>query len=326
LGRSGPLGDGSTPKGGDPQSGADRNSPSFHGVIAAIVTPAAADEEPDERALRRVVDHVIDGGVHGIMTTGGTGEFVHFTREERKRITAIAVDQVAKRIPVIAGTAACGTREAIALTADAVDAGADAVIVTAPFYFRLPDQTLERHYLDIADASAVPVFVYNNPLYTGNPLSPELLARLGKHERIVGVKQSATDFGQLVEVIRLAHGSMDIMTGIDSQFYGSLCVGAKGIFSTAACLVPREMVAIWDAFQSGDHTEALSAHERVQAINKFLEYDPGYVAPCKAGLEMLGIPVGRPTRPMPHLSDEVRDQIRSALRQLGYQLQPASNS
>jgi 4-hydroxy-tetrahydrodipicolinate synthase len=290
----------------------------IRGVIAAIVTPVDGDEAPEDEALRAVVDHVLGSGVHGIMTNGGTGEFVHFTREERMRVTQVVVDRVAGRVPVVAGTAACGTREAIVLARDAAGVGADAVIVTAPYYFRLPDESLRRHFLDLADATPLPLFVYNNPLYTGNRLSPGLVAELGRHERIVGIKQSEPDFGQFVEAVRLAGQRITVMTGIDSQFYASLCVGGQGILSTAACLIPKDIVAIWDAFQAGDSASARIAHERVQPVNRFLEYDPGYVAPCKAGLEMLGIAVGLPSRPMPTLNARDRSDLRGALLALGY--------
>lgn len=292
----------------------------FRGVIAAIVTPVTADEEPDEGALGAVTDYVVRGGVHGIMTTGGTGEFPHFLREERRRIVETVVAQVGGRVPVIAGTAACSTRETILLAGDAEEAGADALIVTAPYYFRLPEESIYRHYADLAEATSLPIFVYNNPLYTGNPLSPALLARLGELERVVGVKQSSSDFGQLVELIRLAGSSLLVLTGIDSHFYPCLCVGGHGIFSTAACVIPKEIVAIYDAFAHGDQTAARKIHDRVQPLNRFLEYDPGYVAPCKAALELLGVRVGEPSRPLPRIDAGEREDIREALVQLEYKV------
>jgi dihydrodipicolinate synthase/N-acetylneuraminate lyase len=109
-----------------------------------------------------------------------------------------------------------------------------------------------------------------------------------------------------------------VLTGIDSQFYASVCVGARCIFSTAACVIPREMVRIWDAAQRGDHQAAHAAHERVQPVNRFLEYDPGYVAPCKAALEIIGVAAGVPTRPLPRLTPAELEALRAALGDLGY--------
>ena len=123
--------------------------------------------------------------------------------------------------------------------------------------------------------------------------------------------------GQLVEVLRLAPASFSVNTGIDSQFYPALCVGARGIFSTAASVIPRQMVEIYRLAMQGDHEAARHLHLKVQVLNRFLEYDPGYVAPCKEALEMLGIPVGSPRMPMPRLTDQERAGVRGALKELG---------
>ena len=260
------------------------------GVIPAIPTPFTADGASiDESALRRVVRHVIEGGVHGIMTTGGTGEFPHLSRDERRRVTEIVVSETAGAVPVYAGTAACATWEAIALTEDAATAGADAAILTPPFYFRIPEEMLLRHFEEVAGAGILPVVVYNNPLYTGNDLGPGLIAALMGVDNVIGLKQSNDDLGQLVEALRLSEGSgRSLLTGIDSQFYAALSVGARGIFSTAAAIVPAEMVRLYDLVASGDHAAAAEQHRRLQPLNRFLEYDPGYVSPTKEALTMLG--------------------------------------
>ena len=287
----------------------------LRGVIPAIPTPFTADARAvDEDALRRVVRHVVDGGVHGIMTTGGTGEFPHLSRKERSRVTEIVAAEAAGAVPVYAGTAACSTWEAVALMEDAADAGADAAILTPPFYFRIPDPELYRHFEDVAGAGILPVVVYNNPLYTGNPLSPALVASLMEVDGVVGLKQSEDDLGQLVEALRLSEGSgCSLLTGIDSQFYAALSVGARGIYSTAAAIVPAEMVRLWNLVQAGDHTGALAQHRRLQPLNRFLEYDPGYVSPTKEALTMMGLDCGPVRRPLPDFPEAERPALREAL-------------
>jgi 4-hydroxy-tetrahydrodipicolinate synthase len=291
----------------------------LHGVIPAIPTPFTADgREVAEAALRRVVRHVVDAGVHGIMTTGGTGEFPHQSREERRRVTEIAASEAAGAAPIYAGTAACATWEAIALAEDAAAAGADAAILTPPFYFRIPDDMLYRHFADVAGADVLPVVVYNNPLYTGNNLSPQLIASLMELPNVIGLKQSNDDLGQLVEALRLsADSGRSLCTGIDSQFYAALCVGARGIYSTAAAIVPSQMVRLYDLAQAGDHVAARAQHELLQPLNRFLEYDPGYVSPTKEALEMMGIGCGPVRRPLPDFPDEERPALREALAALG---------
>ncbi len=286
------------------------------GVIPAIVTPFDDLEQLDESALRTITRYVVDNGVHGIMTTGGTGEFPFLSRDERKKVTQIVVEAAEGRVPIIAGTGACSTRDSISLTEDAADVGAAAAIVVPPFYFILPETALYKHYRDLANNSPIPIVVYNNPLYTGNNLSPNMIARLAEIENIIGLKQSQDDLGQLVEVLRLVGDSISVCTGIDSQFYAALSVGAVGIFSTAATICPRKMVDLYEATITGRLTEALSMHNQLQGLNRFLEYDPGYVSPAKEALNMLGLPGGIVRSPLPKLKDEEKEGVRRALQDL----------
>jgi 4-hydroxy-tetrahydrodipicolinate synthase len=290
-----------------------RTKSELRGVIAAIVTPFTEDEKLDEEGLRKVTNHLLKKGIHGIMTTGGNGEGPHLSQEERKTVTRVVVDVVKGQIPVIAGTAACSTTETILLTKDAAEAGATAAIVTPPFYYILSDKCLYRHYERLAASVDIPIVVYNNPLYTGNNLQPELIAGLANIDGIIGLKQSNPDLGQLVEVIRLVGNNISILTGIDSQFYPSLCAGSKGIFSTAACVVPQQMVDLFNAFEKGSHAAALAIHMKLQNLNHFFEYDPGYVAPCKEALMILGLPAGPVREPLPRLTEQQKTQIRQAL-------------
>jgi 4-hydroxy-tetrahydrodipicolinate synthase len=289
------------------------------GVIPAIPTPFTPDgREVDVDALRRVVRHVVDGGVHGIMTTGGTGEFPHLSREERRLVGEVVASEAAGAVTIFAGTSACATWEAIELTRDAAAAGADAAILVPPFYFGIPDEMLYGFFADVAAAGVLPIVVYNNPLYTGNSLSPGLIAELMELDGVVGLKQSQDDLGQLVEVLRLAGESgRGLCTGIDSQFYAALCVGADGIYSTAASIVPGPMVRLWDLAQEGSHEAALAQHQALQPLNRFLEYDPGYVSPTKEALRMLGLDCGPVRRPLPDFPASERPALQDALAGLG---------
>jgi 4-hydroxy-tetrahydrodipicolinate synthase len=233
-------------------------------------------------------------------------------------VTEIVASEAAGTAPVIAGTAACATHEAIALGEDAAASGAGAVILTPPFYFRIPDDMLYRHFADVAAASPLPVVVYNNPLYTGNNLSPQLIASLMELPNVIGLKQSNDDLGQLVEALRLSSKTgRSLCTGIDSQFFAALCVGARGIFSTAAAIVPSQMVRLYDLVQAGDYDGAKAQHELLQPLNRFLEYDPGYVSPTKEALELMGISCGPVRRPLPDFPEDERPALREALAALG---------
>jgi 4-hydroxy-tetrahydrodipicolinate synthase len=291
-------------------------SKDLKGVIAAIVTPFKENGELDEDGLKRLTGFLLENGVHGIMTTGGNGEFPHLLREEKRIVTETVVKEVKGMIPVIAGTAACGTKETVLLSNDAREVGASAVIVTPPYYFQLPDESIFEHYQIVAEKVDIPIIVYNNPLYTGNNLTPGLIDRVADLKGVIGLKQSNSDLGQLVEAIRMSGEKISINTGIDSQFYPSLCAGAKGIFSTAACVIPKQMVQIFDLVQSGQHREAFNLHMEIQRLNCLLEYDPGYVSPCKEALSMLGLPGGPVRKPLPELNPTERSSLQDALREL----------
>ncbi len=288
----------------------------LHGVIVAIVTPFQANQDVDLNGAKQLTRFLIDAGVHGIMTTGGNGEFPHMLPDEKKAVTAAIVDEAAGAIPIIAGTAAAGTREAVLLAQDAAAVGADGTIVTAPYYFQLSEDALYAHYEAIATAVDLPLVLYNNPLYTGNEITPELIDRLAAVPNIIGLKQSNADFGILMENIRTNGDKVGVLTGIDSQFYAALAAGAKGIFSTAACVIPREMVAIYDLVQSGSFEEARLLQLKLQALNRYLEYDPGYVGPCKAALRMLGLPAGPVRGPLPEVTPEEEAGVRAGLEEL----------
>ncbi|MCX5908823.1 MAG: 4-hydroxy-tetrahydrodipicolinate synthase [Deltaproteobacteria bacterium] len=284
------------------------------GIIAAIVTPFFKNEEVSYSGLRKITEYLIKGGVDGIMTTGGTGEFPHLTREEKKLVIK-SVAQVCKgRVPIIAGTAACSTRESLQLMKDAKEGGADAVIMVPPYYFILNEGAIFTHFKILAQANVLPIVIYNNPLYTGNPMSPALIVKLLRIKNIIGLKQSSVDMGQLVEVIRMAKKSSSICTGIDSQFYAALTVGAVGVYSTAGGIFPRQMKAVYHLFLQGRLEEARKLHIQLQVANRFLEYDPGYVSPAKEALNMLGLPAGVVRRPTPNLTPQQRKDLRQALK------------
>lgn len=293
----------------------------LRGIIPAIVTPFDAAHEVDHATLRTVTGLLVSGGVHAIMATGGTGEFPHLEPDERSAVIRTIVDAVAGEIPVIAGTAACGLSQTLRLAEQAAAAGADAIISVPPFYFPLPDTALLDYFSRLAAASPLPLYVYNNPLYTGNPLRPELVLELLELPNVVGLKQSEGDLGQLVEIIHQARSvrglRTGLFTGIDSQLTGALAIGADGIFSTAAGIVPKQVVGLFGAAERGDYADARARQLALQPLNRFLEYDPGYVAPAKAALTMMGIDVGEPRPPLPLLDDRQRSDLREALLALG---------
>ncbi len=288
----------------------------LRGVIAAIPTLFTPEDELDVEGLETLVNFCVDNGVHGIMTTGGNGEFPHLLPEERKQVLETTIETVNGRVPVIACTTACSTKETVLYTEHAETEGADAAIVVPPYYFNLPSEQIFEYYEDVARNTQLPIVVYNNPNYTKNPIPPELMERILDIEGMIGVKQSESNISQATEIIRTKGEEISVMTGIDSQFFPALCIGAKGIFSTASSVVPGLMVELYETFQEGEIMKALELHKELQALNRFFEYDPGYVAPCKEALSLMGMPSGHARAPLPSLSDKDREKIEDALIRL----------
>jgi len=289
----------------------------LEGIIAAIPTPFSDNDEVDEDSLRRLVDFVINGGVHAIMTTGGNGEFPHLLASEREKVLEVTLDQTSKRIPVIACTTTCSTKHTISLTKHAEEVGADAAIIVPPYYFAVPDQSLYEYYSTICENTELPVVVYNNPGYTQHNITPALMERITGIESVIGLKQSNYDISQTLEIIRHVGEKISVLTGIDSQLFPVLSLGGRGVFSTAASVIPEKMVEIFEAFKSGDFERAKDLQIKLQVLNSFFEYDPGYVAPCKEALAIRGLPVGKPRSPLPLLRQKERKQIEEALKTLG---------
>ena len=288
----------------------------LRGIVPAMVTPFTSHDEVDVEGLKKLTNHLIECGVHGIMTTGGNGEFPHLLPDERRKVLEVVVDETNGRVPVIACTTACSTRETILYTKHAKDTGADAAIVVQPYYYKLPDAQIFEYYQRIAEETDLPLVVYNNPGYTGNAIPPNLMVRILSLNGVIGLKQSEYDLSQTLEIIRQAGDKVSIMTGIDSQVFPILCIGGRGVFSTAACVVARQMVELYKAFERGDVKGALKLHMKLQTLNRFFEYDPGYVAPCKEALTMLGLPAGHVRSPLPRLTEQEKVQLKGALMEL----------
>jgi 4-hydroxy-tetrahydrodipicolinate synthase len=287
------------------------------GIIAAIVTPFDENEDVDYEGLTTLTRYLVENGVDAIMTVGGTGEFPHLDREEKKLVTKTVSEEVKGMVPVVAGAAACSTREALQLMRDAKEAGADAAIIVPPYYFVLDGEALLVHFKTLAEANILSIVVYNNPLYTGNPMDPGLLVKLLEINNIIGIKQSNPDMGQLVEVIRLVQRDTSICTGIDSNFFPALMVGAKGVYSTAGGVIPRQMKTIYNLFREGKFEAARDLHLKLQELNRFLEYDPGYVSPAKEALRILGLPAGPVRKPMPEVHEDQKEGLRRSLKAVG---------
>ncbi|MCG6535431.1 MAG: dihydrodipicolinate synthase family protein, partial [Syntrophales bacterium LBB04] len=200
------------------------------GIIPAMVTPLTRDGKINEKALRRFIDYLIDGGSHGLFVVGTTGEFYGLSPEEEKELFEITVDQTRGRVPVYAGTGAITTREVILLTRYAAEAKVDAVSVLTPMFISPSQKELIQHYTTIAESTDLPVVLYNNLPKTGVNLTPGTVAKLADVPNIVGIKDSSGDFTLSGEYIRLTRGkNFHVLMGRDTLIHGlTLRIGEAG--------------------------------------------------------------------------------------------------
>lgn len=282
---------------------------SLHGVLVALATPFAADSSVDLSRLRELVDRTIDGGVHGVVACGSTGEFSALSSDERRLVVETVVDQAAGRVPVVAQTGSTSTAEAIRLTQHAESAGADVVMPVAPFYEALSlDET--KHYLRrVAGSVSIPVMLYNLPAATGVDLSADTVAELAQQvENIKYVKNTTPDMAQAAQLIHHYGDLVGTFVGWDTLILSSLVAGSAGVMAGTANIIPAEIVAVYDAVRAGDLAGARGAWLRIYPLLD-ASLSVNYIAAVKAGLAAAGFPAGDPREPFAALAGAEAEKI-----------------
>jgi len=293
-----------------------KGSLDIHGVIPAMVTPLSEDDKVNEAALRKLVDYLIESGVHGIFATGSQGEFYALGADEKRFVWEVTVDQANGRVPVYAGTGGVTTREAVDLTRMAEAAGVDAVSVITPYFIRPTQEELESHYQAVAGATSLPVLMYGNPGRTGVSLSVDTVVRLSEVGNIVGVKDSSGDLTLLGEYVRCTPEDFAVLAGRDTLIYGALCYGAKGAIAATANVAPALVVEIYQRFCEGDMLGALQAQYRLAPLR--LSFELGsFPVVVKEALDLLGFAAGRARAPINPLPEEKRQALREVLVRMG---------
>ncbi len=288
------------------------------GIIPAMVTPLDDQGHINEGALRKLTNHLIDGGVHGLFPVGSQGEFFSLTFEQKKEAIRIVVDETRDQVPVYAGTGAVTTREAIETTKMAQDLGVSAVSAITP-YFLVPSQReLITHYTAIAKACPnLPILLYSNPDRTQVPFPTSTVLELAAVENIVGIKDSSGDMSLTAEYIRLTRGmDFHVLMGRDTLIYAALCYGAKGSICATGNVDPRVPVEIYEAFLAGDHQRALEAQYRLAPLR--IAFGLGtFPVVIKEALNMIGIEAGPAVPPVGPMTRENREKLRKILVEMG---------
>lgn len=286
------------------------------GSIVALVTPMNGDGSLNWDSLGKLVDWHIEQGTDGIVAVGTTGESATLDIDEHLAVIRFCVDRAAKRIPIIAGTGANSTREAIELTAAAKDVGADACLLVAPYYNKPTQEGLYRHHMAIADAVAIPQILYNVPGRTAVDMLPETVERLCSHPNIIGIKDATGNIDRGVRMMSECGPDFLVFSGDDATAGELMLKGAKGNISVTANVAPRAMAALCSAAMAGEADRARAINKPLELLHRdlFVEANPIPVkwALCEMGLIPDGIRL-----PLTPLSDQFHEKVRVALREAG---------
>ncbi|MGB9776621.1 MAG: dihydrodipicolinate synthase family protein [Anaerolineae bacterium] len=289
------------------------------GIFPALVTPFdSKTEEIDEEAYRRLIRHVLPH-VDGVVTSGTTGEFPYLTRAEQRRLVEIAREEVGEK-KVIAGCGASGTAQALALAQDAQEAGADAILVVTPYFLHPSDKEVYQHFYDIATQVDIPLILYNIPQVVDAVLPRNVVEDLADLPNVVGLKDSSGDLTYTLEILEYAGDRIDILVGHDEVVIAALAAGVSGMILASAQVYPEIWREVYRLVREGRLEEARALQRKVQKLSRIFCRHGGGVA-VKAALNMMGIPVGPPRRPLKSaggaLIHETRAEIQLELEKLG---------
>ncbi len=290
----------------------------FSGSIVALVTPMSSAGSVDFPALDRLIDRHIEAGTHAIVPVGTTGESATLNVGEHLGVIEHVIERVAGRIPIIAGTGANATAEAIELTREANARGADGCLLVTPYYNKPTQEGLFRHYVAVAEAVDVPLVLYNVPTRTGCDMLPETVGRLASIPQIVGVKEASGDVARVTAIRELCPDDFAILSGEDACTFEMLKLGARGVISVTANAAPALMSCFCSAFLEGDVEEAEAIDERLQPLHAmlFVESNP---IPVKWALHELGLIDAGIRLPLTPLAEQFRQPLAALLRELELQ-------
>lgn len=259
----------------------------FKGSMVALVTPFDAQGRFEEEVYRQLVEFQIENGTDGIIPCGTTGESATLDYEEHDRVIRVCIEQVNKRIPVIAGTGSNSTAEAIELSQHAKEMGADGVLLVSPYYNKPTQEGLYQHYKKLAETVALPQVLYNVPGRTGMNMEAQTTIRLAEFANIVAIKEASGSVTQASEIIAAAADKIDVLSGDDFLTLPLMACGATGVISVTANIAPRQVKAMVTAVNAGNWAEAKRLHLQLLDLHQamFIESNP---VPVKTSLELMG--------------------------------------
>jgi len=290
---------------------------SLRGIFSAIPTPVTGEDRIDVDAAKAIVKHLIEVDAAGIVPLGGTGEYGALPREERVRMAAVCAEAADGRLPIIPGVLDPGFHDAFSAGKAFADAGADALMVLTPYYTNPTQRGIRDYFMRYADASPVPILIYEIPYRTRIAIAPEVLHELSQHENIIGMKACNTDMYHFMKVVAGVSETFSVLSGEDTIFPLHMAAGAKGAIVVSATLLPRTWRRMYELSLEGKTAEALALHRPLIPIldTMFAETNPG---PIKSVLDLIGVAAPRVLDPLlPPAADlqaKLRGQLSEQLR------------
>jgi 4-hydroxy-tetrahydrodipicolinate synthase len=294
----------------------------FSGLMPAMVTPFDERGELDLGATEAVVERFIEAGVSGISPLGSTGEATHLTFEERKRFAEEVVRIVGGRVPLVVGVGTSGTRETVELARHAEEAGADAVLVVSPSYWKVGEEALFRHFATVAGSVDIAVLIYNLPMLTGVDLSPALIARIAAEcPNVSGLKDTVTEYYHTVGVlqeVKAERPDFTVLSGWEDLILPALIAGADGSICAFANVAPDLFVDLVRYAKEGDLDRAAEVHRRVLKLVTLGTHSDPAISAIKLAMNKLGVPISPAVRgPAMPIPREAHEKVEGVLRSVG---------
>ena len=294
----------------------------FDGLMPAMVTPFDNRGEVDLDATEAVIERFIEAGVSGISPLGSTGEATHLTFDERKLFAEEVVRIVGGRVPLVVGVGTSGTRETVELARHAEGAGADAVLVVSPSYWKVGEEALFRHFATVAGSVGIPVFIYNLPMLTGVDLSPSLIAGIAAEcSNVSGLKDTVTEYFHTVGVLREVkreRPEFTILSGWEDLILPTLLAGADGSICAFANVAPELFVDLVRSARDGDLESAAELHRRVLSLVTLGAYSDPPISAIKLAMNKLGVAISPSVRgPALPVPEEAYEKVEGVLREAG---------
>ena len=288
----------------------------FHGIFPYLVSPVNPDGSIREESLRRLTEHLIACGVHGLTPLGSTGEFFYLSWEQKREIVRIVLDQAAGRVPVVAGVGCSSVRESAAQAAELERMGVDGILSILNVYFPLSQQSVYQYFAETARAVSCQVVLYNNPKFTGFEIPVDTLARLSQLPNINYYKDASANTGKLLELSTQVGDQLRIFSASAHVPVFVMMLGGVGWMAGPACLIPRQSVRLYELCAARQWEEAMALQRRLWGLNAaFQRY--GLAACIKTGLNLQGFDVGGPVPPLAPLDQEGERHVRAVLEELG---------